>query len=135
MTVNERIRLIRNHRGLKLQELAQATGVSAAAISRIETQHRMPRIDTIQKIAHAFEVTSSFLLGEEDSNLNLSTALAQQSLKKFFFAATVSERERAYLMRLSSKNSAPQTVKGWMDLQENVKLYVRMEPRVASEDQ
>ena len=44
----------------------------------------MPRLDTLQKIAAAYDVSISFLAGDEDANLDLAVGLANQSLRILF---------------------------------------------------
>lgn len=98
-------------------------GLSASAISLLEKQMRTPKVDTLQRIAAALEVSTSYLLGEEDTELALSEALSRQSLKIFLRRNKVSKRDRGYLETVSSQSSAPQAVRGWADLISNVRFY------------
>jgi transcriptional regulator with XRE-family HTH domain len=123
MIVNQRIRQIREHKRLRSQELATMAGLSASAISLLEKQMRTPKVDTLQRIAAALEVSTSYLLGEEDTELALSEALSRQSLKIFLRRNKVSKRDRGYLETVSSQSSAPQAVRGWADLISNVRFY------------
>ncbi len=65
--VGQRIRAIRGAQGLNLNELARLTGISAPALSLIETGKRDPRLKTLAKIAAALRVSVAHLL-EEGSN-------------------------------------------------------------------
>ena len=83
MTVNETVRAIRLHKKWGTKELARRAGLSPAAISRLENGPRMPRVDTVQKIASAYDVSTSFLLGEEGTDIDLPRALARESLRLY----------------------------------------------------
>jgi len=120
MLLNERIKEIRVHRKLKSKELATCAGLSYAAISLLEKKMRTPRVDTLQKIAAAFEVSTSFLLGEEDSDVPIPTALSKQSLRLFLKQHVLSDIETEWLLRVSGLDSAPQSTKGWKDLLSNL---------------
>ena len=95
-------------------------GLSPSEISHVERKMRTPRIDTLQKIAAALDVPAGFLLGDEDADIPIPQALPRQSLKVFLRDNRVTPQEEAYLLRISSQNSAPDSVKGWKDLLANV---------------
>jgi transcriptional regulator with XRE-family HTH domain len=120
MLVNQRIRKIRQYRRLEGRELARMAGLSAAEISHVENKMRTPKIDTLQKISAALDVTTGFLLGEEDADISLPRALPIQSLRVFLRRNKVTPDVEAYLHRISTRNSAPDSVKGWKDLLANV---------------
>ncbi len=60
--VGRRLRSARDARGLKLHELARLSGVSAPALSLIETGKRDPRLTTLHKIAAALRLPLRGLL-------------------------------------------------------------------------
>jgi HTH-type transcriptional regulator, competence development regulator len=60
--VGQRIRAIRAQQGLNLDQLARLTGISAPALSLIETGKRDARLTTLAKIAAALRVALSALL-------------------------------------------------------------------------
>jgi len=136
MLVNQKIKQIRLYRRLEGRALASMAGLSAGEISHIERNLRIPKTDTLQRIAKALDVTTSFLLGEdEDANLPLPEALARQSLKVFLLHTEVSPAERDYVRRIQVRDSAPQTVRGWTDLLRNLhefELSARRLPSSAS---
>src|SRR5712692_7736982 len=107
MLVNQRIREVRRCRRLEGRELARMAGLSPSEISHVERKMRTPRIDTLQKIAAALDVPAGFLLGDEDADIPIPQALPRQSLKVFLRDNRVTPQEEAYLLRISSQNSAP----------------------------
>lgn len=60
--VGNRIRKIREARGLNLHELARLCGISASALSLIETGQRDLRISSLHRIAVALRVVTGDLL-------------------------------------------------------------------------
>ena len=129
MLVNQRVREIRLYRRFEGRELAKSAGVSPAAVSLIESERKLrtPRIDTLQKIARALDVTVGFLLGEEDVGIPIQRALSRQSLKVFLQHNLVTPDQVVYLNRVCAGDSAPDTVKGWNDLLSNLAKWVAHE--------
>lgn len=62
--IGRRIRAVRNAQGLNLDQLARLTGISAPALSLIETGKRDARLTTLAKIAAALRVALSALLDD-----------------------------------------------------------------------
>lgn len=60
--VGSRIRKLREARGLNLHELARLCGISASALSLIETGQRDLRISSLNRIAVALRVAAGDLL-------------------------------------------------------------------------
>ena len=63
--VADRLRELRRMRGLSLDQLAEASGVSRAALSQIETCRTNPTIGLLWKVAAGFGVPFADLLGED----------------------------------------------------------------------
>lgn len=57
-----RIRFLRLERGWSQERLAEESGLSRDAISRIERGDRQPSLETLQRIADALEVSLSSLV-------------------------------------------------------------------------
>jgi transcriptional regulator with XRE-family HTH domain len=70
--VGDRIRQLRESRGVSLQQLADRTGFSAALLAQIENRMTSPSLGTLVKIANAFEVSvSSFIGGTEEREFSI----------------------------------------------------------------
>jgi HTH-type transcriptional regulator, competence development regulator len=59
----QRLRAARLARGLNLHQLARLTGISAPALSLIETGKRDPRLTTLHKLSAALRLSPGDLLG------------------------------------------------------------------------
>ena len=63
---SERLRELREERGLSQNELAKELKTSAACISRWEKDLRIPNIESIVSICKYFGCSADFLIGLED---------------------------------------------------------------------
>ena len=69
--VAENLRAQRKRRAMSLDELAQLTGVSRAALSQIETRKTNPTIGVLWKIASGLGITFADLIGETRAELSV----------------------------------------------------------------
>lgn len=67
-TIGDRIKTARQARGLTQKELAKLCYSSQPAVAEWEAGRRIPKTDTLQRIADALRVKVSELLGEEEGN-------------------------------------------------------------------
>jgi len=56
MLIGERIRLLRERRGLTQGDIEERTGLLRCYTSRVENGHTVPSLETIEKIARALEM-------------------------------------------------------------------------------
>ncbi|SUZ32954.1 HTH-type transcriptional repressor RghR [Roseibaca ekhonensis] len=76
--VGRRIRAIRAEQSLNLDQLARLTGISAPALSLIETGKRDARLTTLAKIAAALRVSLSALMDDTSPGPDTKTKDAPQ---------------------------------------------------------
>lgn len=65
-SIGPKIKELRQQKGLSLQQLAQRSGVSAAAIHKIERGGMVPTITTLMKLAGALNRSVGYLIAEEE---------------------------------------------------------------------
>ena len=63
---SERLKELRQEKGLSQRELAKQTGYSQAAIARWEAGQQIPTIDTLETMCKYFDCTADYLIGLED---------------------------------------------------------------------
>ena len=63
MTIGNLVCELRKEKGLSQKKLADAIGVSQAAIAKIEINRNEATSDTIRKLAKYFDVSADYLLG------------------------------------------------------------------------
>ena len=62
----ERLKALREEKGVSQAQLSKATGLSQSAIAFWETGKRIPNAQAIIILARYFGVTTDYLLGETD---------------------------------------------------------------------
>lgn len=67
MNLGSRIKTLRTERGWIQKDLAERLNVSKQVISAYENGQRRPDLDTLQRMAEIFGVTSDYLLGQSIS--------------------------------------------------------------------
>ena len=65
--LNQRIRILRQARGLSQVELARILGVTKQSVSNWENDNIQPSIEMLKRIAQTFAVSTDYLLGLDDS--------------------------------------------------------------------
>jgi transcriptional regulator with XRE-family HTH domain len=66
MQLGKRIRDLRFRRGLTVQQLAEASGLSKGFISQVENDRTSPSLATLRDLAKALETSIAFLVVEDD---------------------------------------------------------------------
>lgn len=66
MQLGKKIRDLRLRRGLTVQQLASATGLSKGFISQVENHRTSPSLATLHDLARALETSAAYLVVEED---------------------------------------------------------------------
>lgn len=69
MTNGERIKYLREKKGLTQKDVATKLGLEPAAISKYELDMREPNIEAIKKLATLFNVSIDYLLGRTSNVL------------------------------------------------------------------
>jgi transcriptional regulator with XRE-family HTH domain len=82
--LGERLKNLREQKGLRQSQLAERLGVSRALISGYETGTKLPSIDMIIKLSYSFHVTTDYLLGlTREQNID-KTGLTENQLQIIF---------------------------------------------------
>src|SRR5512132_2123183 len=66
MQLGKKIRDLRFRRGLTVQQLAEASGLSKGFISQVENDRTSPSLATLRDLARALETSVAYLVVEED---------------------------------------------------------------------
>jgi transcriptional regulator with XRE-family HTH domain len=66
-SVGNRLRVIREERGLSQRELAQRAGISTNAISLIERDENSPSVSTLQNLAAALNIKMSYFFEDQEA--------------------------------------------------------------------
>ena len=63
---SDRLKKVRESRGLSQLDLAKKTGLQPTAISHFETDARSPSFDNLRRLADALSVNTDYLLGRSE---------------------------------------------------------------------
>ena len=125
MVIGARIRQLRESKSLSQGDIEKRTGLLRCYLSRVENGHTVPSVETIEKLARAFEIPlyRFFYEGPEpakisipaigsrtvERNGNFRDAKYLRSLQSYFAKMTVSERATflALARKMMTKKNNP----------------------------
>jgi transcriptional regulator with XRE-family HTH domain len=81
MQLGKKIRDLRLRRGLTVQQLAEATGLSKGFISQVENSRTSPSLATLSDLARALETSVAYLVVEEEQVPHVVRALERPRLQ------------------------------------------------------
>lgn len=99
MEIGQRLRELREAKNLSQGDIETRTGLIRCYISRVENGHTVPSLETLEKIARAYDMPTYqlFVGAEEKSEPNLEAVLSRSDGNLFGNKL----RERRYLLRLA----------------------------------
>lgn len=83
MNLGEKIKTLREKKGLYQKDSAEELGVSTSTIGKYETDKRKPDYEVINRIADFFGVTTDWLLGREEENRTEKSPKFLTEVKEF----------------------------------------------------
>jgi transcriptional regulator with XRE-family HTH domain len=81
--VGQKIRGLRKKQGLSIETLSERSSLSAAAIQKIETNHMVPTIISLMKIARALGERVSFFVDEKEGDDQI-VLIRKKERKRFY---------------------------------------------------
>lgn len=81
--IGDRIRYLRELKGIKQKDIAKKFHVEENTWSQYETYSRKPSIDIIKGVANYFEVSADYLIGLTDEFYNSNDKNIIELLKKY----------------------------------------------------
>lgn len=77
----ERLRQLRQARGMTQQELAQKLNLTKASVSAYETSGKYPSVEVLRELAVLFNVSADYLLGLTDDRRIDFTSLTDEQFR------------------------------------------------------
>ncbi|NLA43538.1 helix-turn-helix transcriptional regulator [Candidatus Saccharibacteria bacterium] len=74
--IGQRLKLLREEKGLKQVDIAEMLGVSRTTYTQYETEKSEPDLATVTKLASYFGVSTDFLLGKTNIRTPIETIAA-----------------------------------------------------------
>ena len=98
MSVNEKIRLIRETKGLTQEQVAEKLGVSPTVYGDIERGDTDPKLSKLEKIAEILEIRLSELVDFSDKGTLNIYCYKKGKQRGFYFGSSNSELEKQQLV-------------------------------------
>jgi transcriptional regulator with XRE-family HTH domain len=99
MLIGERLRQLRQERGMTRADIEQASGLMRSYISRVELGQSIPSLEALERFAAALEVPLYWLFYVEESEVNLAASCPQSAER--VPQERRSNDETRFLMRLA----------------------------------
>jgi len=112
-TFSKRLKKLRKKNKVTLDELAREIDITKTTISRYENEKRVPKMDTVKKIADYFNVTTDYLIGNTDEKKSadkIKDAIAKDP-ELVSFWDEIAQREELKLLFKQTKDLEPKTIK------------------------
>ena len=106
-SIGPKVRRLRLQKGLSLQQLAERSGVSAAAIHKVERNGMVPTITTLIKLAAPSNRPVSYFV-DEDSDIDAVAALVRSGERKPVYTSKKGLRWRTSADRTAGSSSLVQ---------------------------
>ena len=120
MKLEERLRLIRKEHQLTLKALSERAGLSVPYLSDIERGKVNPSIESLQKIAKAFNMTVRDLFsGLEKLGESMSTTYPEGFelfMEDPVFSKDVTEEWKEFLLEMKYRGKQPSSKREWIEL-------------------
>ncbi len=98
MVIGDRLRELREQKKLSQGDIEKRTGLLRCYISRVENGHTVPAIETLEKLARAFEVPMYQLFYDGDEPPKLPNLLTRKSSEEIAWGS--SGKDAKYLNKL-----------------------------------
>src|SRR5215471_1748876 len=98
MIIGDRLRMLREGKNLSQGDIEKRTGLLRCYISRVENGHTVPAIETLEKLARAFEVPLYHLFYDGEQLPKLPNLLKRKTADDIAFGS--SGKQATYLHKL-----------------------------------
>lgn len=124
----DRLRGLRDSKGLSQPQLAGQAGLSQSVIAKTEAGSNTPGADVLEKLAEALECTTDYLLGRGPGFGNPAMAAAHMSLDVFIARQHLTDEQREACRRILQHPDAPRTSQAWRSLSEMLEMATASHP-------
>lgn len=125
---HDRLRGLRNAKGLSQPQLAAQAGLSQSVIAKTEAGNNTPGADVLEKLAQALECTTDYLLGRGASYGNPAAAAAHMSLDMFCASQGLADEEHEACLRVLAHHGAPKSSEAWRSFREMLTMATEPNP-------
>ena len=119
----DRLKALREVKGLGVEQLAELAAVSQSAITKAENGKAIPGSDTLAKLARALDATMGYFYGEFP-DLDPPQAAVRMSYDVFASDGSFTAQQRERCQRAIGHREAPRTAEKWRGLCEIMELAI-----------
>lgn len=120
MKLGERLRLLRKERQLTLKGLSQLAGLSVPYLSDMEREVVNPSVDTLQKVAKAYNMTVKELFSGVEELGESTDAIYPEGFSDFLkdpdYKHELNEDWKDLLMKIKFRGTQPSSKREWIEL-------------------
>ena len=92
-TFSSRLKVLRQNKNLRQEQVAKLVGVNKSAISSYENNLRQPSYDILVRLANLYRVSTDYLLGQTNSRtLDLSGLTDEEAILISELVATMTKK-------------------------------------------
>lgn len=120
MKLGERLRLIRKENKLTLKDLSQLANLSVPYLSELERGVVNPSVDTLQKVAKAYQISvKQLLIGVEELG-EMEYATYPEGFEPFIndpdYIDEINDDWKELLMQINFRGKQPSTKREWIEV-------------------
>lgn len=94
MSLGERIKQLRNEKGMSQEKFGKQTGIHPNHVGKYEADKTVPSADKLRKIAEVLEVSSDYLLFDNVPRAKKIEVNDPELLEKFFVIDKMEDKDR-----------------------------------------
>lgn len=125
MQLKERLREIRQKRGVTLLQVAEAVSLSVSYLSDLERGRAKPSFDTLERLSAFYKMSVTDLVSGIEGWGTRSTEGLAPGLLALLKKNEIDERTAQDLNRIELRGKRPQTEEDWRILYQNLRYIMR----------
>jgi transcriptional regulator with XRE-family HTH domain len=120
----DRLKALREAKGLSQEQLAKRAGLSHPVITKSENGKNLPRAEALDKLAQALDCTMDYLHGRGYEQESPAVAAAHMAFEVFVTQQDLSDEQRERYRRVLRHADAPKTAHAWRSFAEMIELAI-----------
>ena len=125
MELGERLRSLRKEKNLTLKDLSELANLSVPYLSDMEREEVNPSIESLQKVADAFNMTVRELFSGVEKLGESRPTSYPKGFKEFLdepeFSEEIDDEWKNFLMEMNFRGEQPTTKREWIELHLNLR--------------
>jgi len=118
----DRLKALRDAKGLSQEQLGKRSGLSHSIITKSEKGQNQPRSAALDKLAEALDCTMDYLHGRGRDYESPTVAAAHMAFDVFVRQQVLTDEQRERCHRALGHADAPRTAQGWRSFAEMLNL-------------